>query len=54
MPGGFAEAVDLVAATVAEVHLVGVHLEDLLLVEAGFELEGDEGLDGLAFEALFG
>ena len=32
--GGFAEAVDVVAAAVAEVDLVGVHLEDLLLGEA--------------------
>ena len=38
----------------AEVHLVGVHLEDLLLAEAGFELQGDEGLDHLALVALFG
>ncbi len=43
--GGFAEAVDGEAAALAEVDLVGVHLEDLLLVEAGFELEGDDDLD---------
>ena len=43
--GGLAEAVDRVAAALSEVDLVGVHLEDLLLVEAGFELEGDDDLD---------
>ena len=42
--GGFAEAVDGEAAALAEVDLVGVHLEDLLLVEAGFELEADDDL----------
>ena len=50
--GGLAEAVDGVAAALAEVDLVGVHLEDLLLVEAGFELEGDDDLDELARDAL--
>ena len=39
--GGLTEAVDGVGAALAEVDLVGVHLEDLLLVEARFELEGD-------------
>src|SRR5207249_246863 len=48
----FTDSVDLIAAAVAEVHLVGVHLEDLLLVEAGFELERDEDLDHLPLEAL--
>ena len=49
---GFAEAVDVVAAAVAEVDLVGVHLEDLLLVEARFELEGDHDFGELALEVL--
>ena len=52
--GGFAEAVDGEAAALAEVDLVGVHLEDLLLGEAGFELEGDEDLNELALDALLG
>ena len=39
--GGLAEAVDGEGATLAEVDLVGVHLENLLLGEAIFELEGD-------------
>ena len=51
-PGGFAEAVDGEGAVLAEVDLVGVHLEDLLLGEAMFELEGDNDLDELAFELL--
>ncbi len=51
--GGFAEAVDGVAAALAEVDLVGVHLEDLLLVEASFELEGDHDLAELALDLLF-
>ena len=51
--GGLAEAVDGVAAALAEVDLVGVHLEDLLFVEAIFELEGDEDLDELALDAFF-
>ncbi len=50
--GGFAEAVDGEAAALAEVDLVGVHLEDLLLVEAGFELEADDDLAELAGDAL--
>ena len=50
--GGFAEAVDGEAAALAEVDLVGVHLEDLLLGEAVFELEGDDDLDELALDAL--
>jgi hypothetical protein len=41
---GLTEAVDGIAAALAEVDLVGVHLEDLLLVEPGFELEGDHDL----------
>ena len=36
---GFAEAVDLVAAALAEVDLVGVHVEDLLLAEARLRAE---------------
>ena len=42
--GGLAEAIDGERAALAEVDLVGVHVEDLLLGEAGFELEGDEDL----------
>ena len=34
--GGFAETVDGVAAALTEIDLVGVHLEDLLFVKAGF------------------
>ncbi len=49
-----AEAVDVVAAAVAQIDLVGVHLEDLLLGEAGLELEGDEDLDELALDAALG
>jgi uncharacterized protein with GYD domain len=49
---GLAEAVDGVAAALAEVDLVGVHLEDLLLVEAGFELEGDHDLASLRLMRL--
>ena len=51
---GFAESVDREAAALPEVDLVGVHLEDLLLAEAVFELEGDDDLDDLALDALFG
>src|SRR4030088_2366221 len=50
--GCFAEAVDAVASALAEVDLVGVHLEDLLFVEAGLELEGDEDLAELAHDTL--
>ena len=49
---GFAKAIDVVAAAMAEVHLVGIHLEDLLLIEASFELEGDQDLDHLSLDAL--
>ena len=42
------------AAALAEVDLVGVHLEDLLLGEAMFELKGDDDLDQLALDALSG
>ena len=42
---GLAKSVDREAAALAEVDLVGVHLEDLLLGEAVLELEGDEDLD---------
>ena len=52
--GGFAEAVDGEAAALAEVDLVGIHLEDLLLGEAVFELEGDDDLDELALDAFSG
>lgn len=50
--GGLAEAVDGEALALAEVDLVGVVLEDLLLGELLFELEGDEGLERLAFPCL--
>ncbi len=46
--GGLADAVDGEGAALADVDLVGVHLEDLLLVEARFELEGDHDLAKLA------
>ena len=49
---GLAEAIDGEAAALAEIDLVGVHLEDLLLVEAVFELEGDDDLDDLALECV--
>ncbi len=42
-----AEAVDGEAAALAQRNLVGVHLEDLLLVEAVFELEGNDDLRDL-------
>ncbi len=51
---GLAESVDGKAAALAQVDLVGVHLEDLLLVEAVFELERDDDLDHLALDALLG
>ena len=47
------KAVDVVAAAMAEVDLVGVHLEDLLFRESCFELKGDEQLDHLPLEAFF-
>ena len=50
--GGFAEAVDGEGAALAEVHLVGVHLEDLLLGEARFELEGDHDFGDLALDSF--
>ena len=49
---GLAESVDGKAAALAQVDLVGVHLEDLLFIEAMFELESDDDLDELPFEAL--
>ncbi len=51
--GGLAEAVDGVAAALAEVDLIGVHLEDLFLVEAMLELEGDHDLAEFASDLLF-
>src|SRR5271157_1592114 len=42
--GCLAETVDGEAAALAHRDLVGVHLEDLLLVEAMFELEGNDDL----------
>ena len=50
--GRLAEAVDLERPAPPNVHLVGVHLEDLLLVEARLKLEGDHDLDQLAGELL--
>jgi len=49
-----AEAVNLVTSDVAKIHLIGVHLEDLLLVEASLELEGDHNLPQLASDLFFG
>ena len=49
---GLAESVNGEAAALAQVHLVGVHLKDLLFREAVFELKGDDDLDDLALEAL--
>ena len=46
--GGLADAVDGEGAALADVDLVGVHLKDLLLVEARLELEGDHDLAKLA------
>ncbi len=51
---GFADAIDLVAAAMDEVHLVGVHGEDLRLVEAGFELKGDHEFGDFAGEFFVG
>ena len=48
---GLAKSVDGKAAALAQVDLVGIHLEDLLLGEAVFELEGDDDLDHLALDA---
>ena len=47
-----AETVDAEAAALAEVDLVGVHLENLLLVEARLQLKGDHDLDDLARVSL--
>ncbi len=47
-----AEAVDLVAAAMAQVHLVRIHLEDLLLGEAVLQLKGDQNFDHLSLDAL--
>ena len=52
--GGLTEAVHGEGAALAEVDLVGVHLEDLLLGEAMLELEGDEDLGELAFDVAGG
>jgi len=52
--GRLAKSVDLITAAVTEVHLVGIHREDLLLVEPGLELQRDEGLDHLPLVALLG
>jgi len=49
---GFTEAINGEAAALAKVDLVGIHLEDLFLVEAGFELEADDNLAEFAGEAL--
>ena len=51
---GFAKAIDGEAAALPHGNLVGVHLEDLLLVEAMLKLEGDDDLDDLALDALLG
>src|SRR6202012_2071983 len=52
--GGLAKAIDGEAAALAEGDLVGVHLEDLLLGEAVFQLEGDDDLQEFAAEGLLG
>ena len=51
---GLAEARDSVAAALPHGDLVGVHLEDLLLVEARFELVGDHDFLQLALDLLVG
>ena len=50
----FAKAVDGETAALAQVDLVGVHLEELLFVEAVLELEGDHDLDNLALDFFSG
>src|ERR1700749_1985650 len=49
---GLAEAVDGKAPLLSQRNLVGIDLEDLLLVKAILQLEGDGNLDDLAFESL--
>ena len=51
--GGLAKAVDGVAAALAKIDFVRIHLEDLLLIEAMFELEGDHDLAKFASDLFF-
>jgi hypothetical protein len=51
-PRGLTHAADAERADLAEVDLVEIQLEDVLLVRAPFEDEGEKGLLGLAPEAL--
>ncbi len=46
-----AEAINRKAAALAKVDLVGIHLKNLFLAEAMFELKGDHNLDQLALDA---
>jgi hypothetical protein len=52
--GGFAKAVDGVGTALADIDLVGVHGEDLLLVEVRLELEGDHHLGDFARDGFLG
>ena len=47
-----AESVDRETPLLPERNLIGVHLEDLLLVEPALQLEGDDDLDQLALDPL--
>src|ERR1700733_6370455 len=49
---GLPEAVDGEASLLSQRNLVGIDLEDLLLVEAILQLEGDGNLDDLALDSL--
>src|SRR5690348_4559328 len=50
----FGKAVNGEAAAIAEVNLVGVELENLLLIEAMLEFDGDDGLGQLTAPSAFG
>ena len=52
--GGLAESIHGERSALAEVDLVGVHVEDLLLREAALELEGDEDLGEFALQGAGG
>jgi hypothetical protein len=51
---GLAESVDGETAALAKVDLVGVELEELLLVEAVLQLESNDDLDDFPFDAFLG
>ncbi len=51
-PCSFGEAVDRVRAALAQVHLVGVEREDLLLAQLLFQFDGDQHLGQLALYGL--